>query len=33
MATTGMAERLKDCNFNLKKYLIENLKEVLDLGI
>lgn len=23
MATTGMAERLKDCNFNLKKYLIE----------
>lgn len=25
MATTGMAERLKDCNFNLKKYLIEDM--------
>lgn len=25
MATTGMAERLKDCNFNLKKYLIEDV--------
>ena len=25
MATTVMAERLKDCNFNLKKYLIEDM--------
>lgn len=25
MSTTVMAERLKDCNFNLKKYLIEDM--------
>lgn len=32
MATTGMAERLKDCNFNLKKYLIEDISRSFGLG-